>query len=149
MVPASAAEFPWSERNANHRPSGDQRGVLAFLRFGINGCGGCVPSVGTIQMVSVRGALRILGSEGSLTLKATCLPSGEIWSSLTSRIERTSSGVMRCVWHTALVESDLIGPCAGTVLTNRNVASIVEIRSGLIMIYDSSFNRLLPNALST
>src|SRR5437016_2169076 len=130
----STPEFPWSERNANQRPSGDQRGVLAFLRLGINGCGGSFPSVDTIQMFVVRGTLGSLGSEGSLTLKATCLPSGEIWSSLSSRIERTSSGVMRCISRPVLRGLDATGFCASTVPTKRNVANSVEIRSVLVMI---------------
>jgi hypothetical protein len=92
-----------SDKNANQRPSGDQRGVLAFLRLGIKGRGASLPSVGTSQIFSVRGARGNLGSAGSLSRNATNLPSGEIWSSLGSRMERTSSGVIVCVSRPLLI----------------------------------------------
>src|SRR6185503_6787358 len=87
-------DSPRSERNASQRPSGDQRGDVAPFRFGIRERGSSLPSVGTIQMFDVRRARGRLGPEGSLTLKATCLPSGEICSSLISRMERIFSGVI-------------------------------------------------------
>src|SRR6266550_6488101 len=128
-------DSPRSDRNANQRPSGDQCGEAAFLRFGIKGCGGSLPSVGTIQMFEARGSRGRLGSEGSLTLKATCLPSGEIWSSLTSRMERTSSGAIGCVSRPVLIGLDVAGFCASTVPTHSKVQSAGEIRTVLFIMY--------------
>src|SRR5438552_15251090 len=127
-------DSPRSERNASQRPSGDQRGELAVFMFGIEGRGSSLPSERTIQMFDVRGARGSLGSAGSLTTKATCLPSGEIWSSLRSRIERNSSGVMRYVSRPELIGLDVTGFWASPMPDERNVANVIAARAVAIRV---------------
>src|SRR5438552_11612468 len=124
-------DSPPSERNANQRPSSDQRGLVALFRFGIKGCGGSLPSVGTIQMFAVRGVRGSLGSPGSLTTKTTFFPSGESCSSLISRMDRTSLGVNGMRSDPAVIGVDVTGFCAGTV-THRNVVSAVAASAAAV-----------------